>query len=109
MVSAHIKITVFFRRQKTAIPFRKLFFFHLLIGKRFYDSDAGKIVFNLCIDIGNSCPVFYRFYDVSGGRILIDNTDIRDYTLKSLRNNIGIVQQDVYLFTGSVMECKAGR
>lgn len=50
------------------------------------------------------CSLIPRFYDVSCGRILIDGGDIRDYTLKSLRNNIGIVQQDVYLFTGSVMD-----
>ncbi len=50
------------------------------------------------------CSLIPRFYDVSSGRILLDGTDIRDYTLKSLRNNIGIVQQDVYLFTGSVMD-----
>ena len=50
------------------------------------------------------CSLIPRFYDVSSGRILIDGEDIRDYTLKSLRNNIGIVQQDVYLFTGSVMD-----
>lgn len=50
------------------------------------------------------CSLIPRFYDVSSGCILIDGTDIRDYTLKSLRNNIGIVQQDVYLFTGSVMD-----
>ena len=50
------------------------------------------------------CSLIPRFYDVSSGCILIDGTDIRDYTLKSLRGNIGIVQQDVYLFTGSVMD-----
>lgn len=50
------------------------------------------------------CSLIPRFYDVSEGRILIDGIDIRDFTLKSLRNNIGIVQQDVYLFTGSVMD-----
>ena len=50
------------------------------------------------------CSLIPRFYDVSEGRILIDGTDIRNYTIKSLRNNIGIVQQDVYLFTGSVMD-----
>lgn len=50
------------------------------------------------------CSLIPRFYDVSSGRILIDGGDIRDYTIKSLRNNIGIVQQDVYLFTGSVMD-----
>lgn len=50
------------------------------------------------------CSLIPRFYDVTEGRILIDGTDIRKFTLKSLRNNIGIVQQDVYLFTGSVMD-----
>lgn len=50
------------------------------------------------------CSLIPRFYDVSGGRILLDGRDIRDFTIKSLRNNIGIVQQDVYLFTGSVMD-----
>lgn len=50
------------------------------------------------------CSLIPRFYEVSGGKITIDDTDIRDFTLKSLRNCIGIVQQDVYLFTGSVMD-----
>lgn len=50
------------------------------------------------------CSLIPRFYEVSGGRITIDGTDIRNFTLKSLRNSIGIVQQDVYLFTGSVMD-----
>lgn len=50
------------------------------------------------------CSLIPRFYDVSEGCIMLDGTDIRDFTIKSLRNNIGIVQQDVYLFTGSVMD-----
>ena len=50
------------------------------------------------------CSLIPRFYEVSGGNITIDGTDIRNFTLKSLRNCIGIVQQDVYLFTGSVMD-----
>lgn len=50
------------------------------------------------------CSLIPRFYEVSEGAIRIDGTDIRDVTLKSLRDNIGIVQQDVYLFTGTVME-----
>ena len=50
------------------------------------------------------CSLIPRFYDVTSGVIRIDGTDIRDVTLKSLRNNIGIVQQDVYLFTGTVMD-----
>ncbi len=50
------------------------------------------------------CSLIPRFYEVTEGKITIDGRDIRDFTLKSLRNNIGIVQQDVYLFTGSVMD-----
>ena len=45
-----------------------------------------------------------RFYDIKEGRILIDGQNIKDVTLKSLRDNIGIVQQDVYLFSGTVRE-----
>jgi len=45
-----------------------------------------------------------RFYDIDSGSILIDEVDIKDVTLKSLRENIGVVQQDVYLFSGSVYE-----
>ena len=45
-----------------------------------------------------------RFYDVDKGSIKIDNTDIKDLSIESLRNNIGIVQQDVYLFSGTVRE-----
>lgn len=45
-----------------------------------------------------------RFYDVTGGRITIDGTDIRDLTLASLRREIGIVQQDVFLFNGTIRE-----
>jgi ATP-binding cassette subfamily B protein len=50
------------------------------------------------------CSLIPRFYEVSGGAITLDGMDIRDIKLKSLRKNIGIVQQDVYLFTGTVME-----
>ncbi len=50
------------------------------------------------------CSLIPRFYDVSHGVIRIDGIDIRDVTLKSLRENIGIVQQDVYLFAGTVMD-----
>ena len=45
-----------------------------------------------------------RFYDVTGGRVTIDGNDIRNVSLKSLRQNIGIVQQDVFLFTTSMRE-----
>ncbi len=50
------------------------------------------------------CNLIPRFYDVTAGRILIDGRDIRDLTLDSLRRNVGVVQQDVYLFAGSVYE-----
>lgn len=50
------------------------------------------------------CSLIPRFYEVSEGQILIDGKDIRDYTMRSLRNNIGIVQQDIYLFAGTVMD-----
>ncbi len=50
------------------------------------------------------CSLIPRFYDVSGGTIRIDGKDIRDIKLKSLRDHIGIVQQDVYLFVGTVAD-----
>lgn len=50
------------------------------------------------------CSLIPRFYDVSVGKILLDGQDIRDVTLRSLRRNIGIVQQDVYLFAGTIAE-----
>lgn len=50
------------------------------------------------------CALIPRFYDVTSGEILLDGKNITDITLKSLRNNIGIVQQDVYLFSGTIKE-----
>ena len=50
------------------------------------------------------CSLIPRFYDVTGGAIKIDGKDIREIKLKSLRDHIGIVQQDVYLFAGTVIE-----
>ncbi|MBP5774579.1 MAG: ABC transporter ATP-binding protein [Clostridiales bacterium] len=50
------------------------------------------------------CSLIPRFYDVTGGSIRIDGKDIRNIKLKSLRDHIGIVQQDVYLFAGTVIE-----
>ena len=50
------------------------------------------------------CNLIPRFYDVTAGRIYIDGQDIRKVTLESLRASIGIVQQDVYLFSGTVAE-----
>ncbi len=50
------------------------------------------------------CSLIPRFYEASAGSIKIDGKDIKDVKLRSLRENIGVVQQDVYLFTGSVMD-----
>ena len=50
------------------------------------------------------CNLIPRFYEATEGSIKIDGTDIKDVTLRSLRENIGIVQQDVYLFSGTVRE-----
>ena len=50
------------------------------------------------------CSLVPRFYDPTEGRILIDGQDIREVTLKSLRSTVGVVQQDVYLFSGTVFE-----
>lgn len=84
-----------------------------------YDNDANVLTnINLDIKKGDSvalvgpsgggkttlCNLIPRFYDVKSGRILIDGKDIRDVTLNSLRNSIGVVQQDVYLFSGTVFE-----
>lgn len=58
-------------------------------------SGSGKTTF---------CNVIPRFYEVDEGSILLDGIDIRNIKLKSLRNNIGIVQQDVYMFSGTIKE-----
>ncbi|MBE7037478.1 MAG: ABC transporter ATP-binding protein [Ruminococcaceae bacterium] len=50
------------------------------------------------------CNLIPRFYDITDGKITIDGKDIKKYTLKSLRKNIGMVQQDVYLFSGTIYE-----
>lgn len=50
------------------------------------------------------CALIPRFYEPTTGHIALDGTDVRDLTLSSLRQNIGVVQQDVYLFTGTVAE-----
>ncbi len=58
-------------------------------------SGSGKTTF---------CSLIPRFYEVNEGRILVDGTDIRDIKLESLRKNIGVVQQDVYLFGGTIRD-----
>ena len=50
------------------------------------------------------CNLIPRFYDIDQGEILLDGENIHHYTIKSLRQNIGMVQQDVYLFSGTVYE-----
>lgn len=85
-----------------------------------YDDRNGKVLSHLNLSVrageyialvgpsgvGKStlCSLIPRFYEVNEGAILVDGRDIRDITLKSLRDHIGIVQQDVYLFAGSVMD-----
>jgi ATP-binding cassette subfamily B protein len=69
--------------------------------------DAGKTVAFVGPSGGGKttlCSLLPRFYDVTFGSITIDGIDIRDVTLKSLRNSIGIVQQDVYMFSGSIRD-----
>lgn len=50
------------------------------------------------------CSLIPRFYDVNGGTVRVDGMDVRDIAMKTLRKGIGIVQQDVYMFAGTVME-----
>lgn len=85
-----------------------------------YEENASRVLrhVNLSVDAGSYvalvgasgagkttlCSLIPRFYDVTGGRVLIDGRDVREYQLKSLRNHIGIVQQDVYLFVGTIYE-----
>ncbi len=69
--------------------------------------DAGKSVALVGPSGGGKttmCNLIPRFYDVTGGSLKIDGTDVREVTLHSLRSAIGVVQQDVYLFSGTVLE-----
>lgn len=85
-----------------------------------YRGDAEKVLQNVNLEmpagsyvalVGSSgagkttlCSLIPRFYDVTSGTIRIDGKDIRDIRLQSLRTHIGIVQQDVYLFAGTIFE-----
>ena len=99
-------------RPRGAISFRE-------VGFR-YEDDGPQVLKGLTLDIrpgefvalvgtsgvGKStlCALIPRFYEVSAGAILIDGQDVRDLTLQSLRRNIGVVQQDIYLFAGTVAQ-----
>ena len=85
-----------------------------------YSEDSEEILNHINLNIGSGesfalvgpsgggkttiCKLIPRFYEITEGSIKIDGTDIRNVTLKSLRENIGVVQQDVYLFSGTVRE-----
>lgn len=85
-----------------------------------YDKGEGKVLDNFSVDITQGeklaivgpsgagkttiCNLIPRFYDVNSGSVTVDGLDVRDIKIKSLRENIGIVQQDVYLFSGTVRD-----
>ncbi len=85
-----------------------------------YEEDQEKVLSHVSLDVqageyvalvGSSgagkttlCSLIPRFYEVTFGAIYVDDVDVREYSLKSLRQNIGVVQQDVYLFAGTVLE-----
>lgn len=85
-----------------------------------YNDDGDTVLRNLDINIEEGktvalvgpsgagkttlCHLIPRFYDISEGKILVDGVNIKDIQLKSLRQNIGLVQQDVFLFTGTVRD-----
>lgn len=85
-----------------------------------YPDDHNPVLAGICLDIRRGekvalvgpsgggkttlCNLIPRFYDTTTGNILVDGQDIRQVTLQSLRTNIGVVQQDVYLFSGTVYD-----
>ncbi len=85
-----------------------------------YGKGEGKVLDNFSVDITQGeklaivgpsgagkttiCNLIPRFYDVNSGSVTVDGIDVRDIKIKSLRENIGIVQQDVYLFSGTVRD-----
>lgn len=85
-----------------------------------YEADKGRVLTNLSLSVNAGenialvgpsgggkttlCSLIPRFYEVDSGRILIDGIDIKEISLRSLRESIGVVAQDVYLFSGSIKE-----
>ncbi|WP_343248132.1 ABC transporter ATP-binding protein [Diplocloster hominis] len=109
------------RDGKDAVPIRKLRGDIVFEDVSFrYEDSTDKVLHHVSLDVkagtyialvGSSgagkttlCSLIPRFYDVTSGRITIDGIDIRNMRLKDLRDQIGIVQQDVYLFAGTVMD-----
>ena len=89
---------VTFTYEKTQAPVLKNMNFQVKAGETIAfvgPSGAGKTTI---------CSLIPRFYDVQKGGIMIDGIDVRDMTMRSLRRQIGIVQQDVFLFTGTLRE-----
>ena len=89
---------VFFHYSDDDTPVLENVSFHIPAGKSIAlvgPSGSGKTTI---------CSLLPRFYDVTGGKITVDGKDVRKLTLESLRNQIGLVQQDVYLFCGSIRE-----
>lgn len=100
------------RQVKGAISFRNVSFS--------YEGEGPRVLAGLSIDIepgefvalvgpsgvGKStlCALIPRFYDVTEGSVIVDGYDVRGVTLSSLRRNVGLVQQDVYLFSGTVAD-----
>ncbi len=86
----------------------------------FYDEEKGTVLNNVNLNVKKGeniavvgpsgsgkttlCSLLSRFYELSGGRITLDGTDINELSLSALRNAIGVVQQEVYLFSGTVLE-----
>ena len=78
-----------------------------VLHKLSFRADAGQNIAIVGLSGGGKstlCQLILRFYDVTGGSIRIDGKDVRDVTQESLRRNIGIVQQDVFLFAATVLE-----
>jgi len=74
------------------------------ISLKIYSGDYIALVGPSGIGKTTLCSLIPRFYDVNEGEVLIDGVNVKDISLHSLRRNVGIVQQDVYLFAGTVLE-----